>query len=175
MICSNCERLKLYVRDKLLELEPDRKQFPHLPYPPFVFDFGDLLDGYWGDLRIEGYIEGKQMIVKHYSGSGVDQRFVVLPDSTSLIANGADTTRIVFRVTDAFGNVRPFANDPITFQLEGPAESIGDNPISLNGGVAAIWIRAKEEGGTVRFKATHPRLGTQSATIAVFAAGAQLL
>jgi beta-galactosidase len=46
--------------------------------------------------------------------------------------------------------------------LEGPAEIIGDNPFALTGGTGAIWIRAKEEPGTVRLTAKHPRLGRQT-------------
>jgi beta-galactosidase len=99
--------------------------------------------------------------VKKYSGKGVDQKFTLLPDDTSLIADGADVTRVVLRVTDEFDAIRPFANDAIKFELEGPAELIGDNPFSLVGGTGAIWVRAKEQAGTVRLTATHPVLGKQ--------------
>ena len=56
-----------------------------------------------------------------------------MPDDTSLIADGADTTRVVLRVTDEFDAIRPFANDAIKFELEGPAEIIGDNPFAVGG------------------------------------------
>jgi beta-galactosidase len=123
----------------------------------------------WGDLRIEGYIQGKQVIAKRLSGTGVDAKFLLLPDDAHLIADGADSTRIVLRVTDEFGAVRPFANDAIKFEVEGPAEIVGDNPFSLIGGTGAIWIRAQEKPGKVRLKAVHPRLGTQQAEIAIAA------
>jgi beta-galactosidase len=173
MICSNCEHLKLYIGDKLVEVDPDRKQFPNLRYAPFVFDLGDLLDGFWGDLRVEGYIDGKQVIVKHYSGAGLDRKFVLVPDSSTLIADGADATRVALRVTDEFGNVRPFANDAIMLELQGPAEIIGDNPFVLNGGTGAIWVRAKEEPGAVWLKAVHPKLGARTVTIEVAPAPAE--
>jgi beta-galactosidase len=54
-----------------------------------VFDFGDRLDGRWGDLRIEGYIAGRQVIVKNYSGKGINQDFMIVPDDTWLFANDA--------------------------------------------------------------------------------------
>jgi beta-galactosidase len=84
---------------------------------------------------------------------------VVSPDDTRLVADGADTTRVVLRVTDEFGAIRSFANDAIRLELEGPAFMIGDNPFSLIGGTGAIWLRAKEEAGRVRLTATHPVLG----------------
>jgi beta-galactosidase len=168
VVCSNCESLQIYVGGKLvLAAEPDRKQFPHLPHPPFVFDVGDALDGNWGDLRIEGYIAGRQAIVKHYSGKGLDREFALVPDDTRLFADGADATRVVLRVTDEFGNVRPFANDAIRLELAGPAELIGDNPFVLVGGAGAVWIRAKEQGGSVRITAVHPSLGQRHADIEI--------
>jgi beta-galactosidase len=153
--------VKLYIADvPVAEMEPDRKQFAHLRYAPFVVELQELFHK-WGDLRLEGYIQGKQVIVKRYSGKGVDQKFTLLPDDTSLIADGADTTRVVLRVTDEFDAIRPFANDAIKFELQGQAELIGDNPFALVGGTGAVWIRAKEQPGTVRLTATHPVLGKQ--------------
>ncbi|MFL6602795.1 MAG: glycoside hydrolase family 2 protein [Steroidobacteraceae bacterium] len=170
VVCSNCEQLKLYVAGKfLLQGEPDRAQFPHLPHAPFVFELGDALDK-WGDLRIEGYIAGRQVIVKNYSGRGLDQEFVLLPDDTRLIADGADCTRVVLRVTDEFGNVRPFASDAVRLELAGPAELIGDNPFVLVGGVGAVWVRAQERAGTARITASHPLLGQRHAEIEILPA-----
>jgi len=166
--CSNCDHIKVYVADKLAtEADPDHLQFPHLSHPPFVFEIGDKLDGNWGDMRLEGYIGGMLAITKNYSGKGLDQNLVLAPDDTSLIADGADTTRVVFRVTDKFGHVRPFANEPITLEIEGPAEIIGDRTFPLVGGLGAVWVRAKETAGRVRLKAFHPRLGVQQIEIEI--------
>ena len=167
MVCSNCEQLKFYIDDKLIaEVAPDRTQFAHLRYAPFVLEMGELFHK-WGDLRIAGYIGGKQVIEKRMSGRGVDAKFLLLPDDKELAADGADATRVVLRVTDEFGAVRPFANDSIRLELDGPAEIIGDNPFSLIGGTGAVWIRALEQPGTVRLKAIHPSLGAQQIEIGV--------
>ena len=176
VVCSNCDHLKFYLREQsiesnpwkfIAELEPHREEFgEHLTYPPFVLDLitpdgrGDAFP--WGDLRIDGFINGKQVISKSLSGAGDNRKFTLLPDDRTLVADGADTTRVVLRVTDQFDAVRTYANDPIVFTLEGPAQLIGDNPFALIGGTGAIWIRAKETAGTVRLTAKHPRLGTQT-------------
>jgi beta-galactosidase len=161
MVCSNCDHLKFYVGDKLVaEADPDKTQFQHLRYAPFTASLGSAVHQ-WGDLRIEGYLQGKKVIVKTLSGKGIDQKFSLLADDTKLNADGADTTRVVLRVTDEYGAIRPFANDAIKLELEGPAEIIGDNPFALVGGTGAIWIRAKEQAGTVQLTATHPVLGVQ--------------
>jgi beta-galactosidase len=83
--------------------------------------------------------------------------------------------RVVLRVTDEFGAVRPYANDPIVLKLEGPAELIGDNPFALIGGTGALWVRAKEQAGTVRLTATHPWLGSQMVEIVVTNASVEMV
>jgi beta-galactosidase len=169
VVCSNCDHLKFYIDNKLIaDVDPDRKQFAHLRYAPFVLEMGELFHK-WGDLKIEGYIEGKLVITKQMSGSGVDTKFLLLPDDTRLVADGADSTRVVLRVTDEFGCVRPFANESIKFELQGPAQLIGDNPFSLVGGTGAVWVRAQEHQGAAILKAVHPYLGVQQVEIEVAA------
>jgi beta-galactosidase len=173
LVCSNCEHLKFYIADKLVaEADPDKQQFPHLRYAPFTADLEHKVD-HWGDLRIEGYINGKQVISKTLSGKGVDAKFVLVADDTKLNADGADTTRVVLRVTDEFGAIRPFAGDAIKLELAGPAELIGDNPFALVGGTGAVWVRAKREPGTVRLTATHPFLGKQEVQFALVSTPAE--
>jgi beta-galactosidase len=161
LVSSNCEHLKFYINGKqVAEADPDRAQFPHLKYAPFSADLSNAFKE-WGDLRIDGYIGGKQVISRSFSGHGADKKFVVAPDDTSLKADGADTTRVVLRVTDEFGAIRPFAADAIRFELSGPAEIIGDNPFTLVGGQGAIWVRALEMSGKAKLTAVHPTLGVQ--------------
>ncbi len=93
------------------------------------------------------------VIERSYSGDGVDHKFELRADDTTLAADGADTTRVVIRITDQYGAVRPYATGAIAFQLDGPAELIGDNPFTPVGGVGAVWIRAKESAGTVKLRA----------------------
>ncbi|HKO04087.1 MAG TPA: glycoside hydrolase family 2 TIM barrel-domain containing protein, partial [Candidatus Acidoferrales bacterium] len=167
VICSNCDHLKFYVGETpAAEADPDRTTFPHLPHPPFQLKLDRVPRG---DLRIEGYLAGKKVIEKRCASNGVDRRFLAVADDTQLVADGADATRVVLRVTDEFGDVRRYSTAAITFALDGPAEIIGDNPLSLMGGCGAIWVRAKDEPGTVRLRATHPALGTSEVEIQVTA------
>jgi beta-galactosidase len=175
VVCSNCDHLKFYIDDKLIaEVDPDHGEFGNLRYPPFVLQVQPFRNG-WGDLRIEGYIQGKQAIVRRYSGKGIDQQFSVSPDDTRLEADGADTTRVVLRVTDEFGAIRSLANDAIRLEIEGPGEIIGDNPFALVGGTGAVWVRAKEEARRVRLTATHPFLGKRMVEIEVAEVAAEVV
>ena len=186
VFCTNCDHLKIYMRSMLAEnsdwalvaeVDPDREEFAHLKYPPHILDMsklhGDKIRFGWGDLRVDGFVEGKQVISKSMSGGGVDRKVVMTADDQELMADGADTTRVVVRVTDEFGAPRPFADDPIAFTLEGPARLIGDNPFSLVGGVCAVWVRAGLTPGTVHLTAKHPRLGSQTVSITLKSAEAE--
>jgi beta-galactosidase len=188
VFCSNCDHLQIFGRADslesnpwvpLAEIDPDRAEFEHLKYPPFVLELSKLdakkLRIGWGDLRVDGFIAGKQVISKTLSGRGVDAKFLLLPDDIALQADGADATRVVLRVTDEFGAARTYANDPIALTLEGPGKLIGDNPFALVGGTGAVWIRASEEPGSLRLTARHPRLGTQTIEITVSSAAKEAL
>jgi beta-galactosidase len=182
VICSNCDHLQIFGRADCLpsnpwvllaEVDPERTEFNHLKYAPFVVDMRTLdlkkLGAAWGDLRIDGYIDGKAVISKSLSGKGVDAKFAVLADDRALRADGADTTRVVLRVTDEFDAIRTYANDPVSFTLEGPAALIGENPFALVGGTGAVWVRAGEQAGTVRLTAKHPHLGSKTVEFALTA------
>jgi beta-galactosidase len=175
VVCSNCDHLKFYIDDKLIaELDPDRSEFGNLQHPPFVLQLEPFRNA-WGDLRIEGYLRDKLVIARKYSGKGIDQQFSVLPDDTKLIADGADATRVVLRVTDEFGAIRSLANDAIQLTVEGPCEIIGDNPFALVGGTGAVWLRAKEYAGRVRLTALHPTLGKREVDFEIAAATPEIV
>jgi beta-galactosidase len=57
--------------------------------------------------------------------------------------------------------------------MEGPAEIIGDNPFSLMGGCGAVWVRAGQQPGLVRLRATHPALGTREVEIKIAAVASE--
>jgi beta-galactosidase len=178
MVCSNCEHIKLSIDSgkgfvQVAEADPDRAQFPNLKRPPFMPNLAKQV-GHWGDLKIDGYIGGKLVKTRTMSGKGDDHEFKLLPDDTALIGDGADTTRVVVRVNDEYGNVRPFATDAIRFEIDGPGELIGDNPFAVVGGTGAVWVRTKEGVGTIRLKGIHPFLGTQVVEFKVTAAAAEI-
>jgi beta-galactosidase len=169
MVCSNCDHLKIYIGDRLVaDVDPDRENFPHLAHPPFVTNIRQGIGGGgWGDLKLEGYIAGKLVITKMMTGSGADRELRVEPDDLELIGDGIDATRVVLRVTDQYGAVRPLANAAIVLSIVGPGEIIGENPFSLFGGGGAVWIRTKESPGVIRLSAKHPTLGAKTVEIKV--------
>jgi beta-galactosidase len=172
-VCSNCDHLKVYVVGELkVEADPDRKTYSHLKYPPFMVNFGELWNP-WGDLRIDGYIGGKKVISKTYSGDGVDKKLMVEPDDVQLVGDGSDATRVLLRVTDEYGNIQQFASGAVVLSIDGPGEIVGENPFGLVGGAGAVWVKTKIGDGTIRLTAKHQYLGEQNVTIHVSPAPAE--
>jgi len=171
LVSSNCDRIKMYIADRLVaDLEPDRQTFPHLKYPPFLKNIRDeIYKGAWGDMKIEGYLDGKKVITKMMSGRGADRQLVMMPDDNGLVGDGIDATRVVLKVTDEYGSIRPLANAAIQLSLTGPGEIIGENPFSLFGGVGAVWVKTKQAPGEIRLTAKHPVLGSKTTKIQVSA------
>jgi beta-galactosidase len=170
-VCSNCDHLKVYYDGKLkLEVDPDRVQFANLAYPPFIMRLNDLPLNPWGDLQIDGFINGNKVISRTLSGSGVDAQLLVEPDDLTLIGDGTDVTRVLLRVADKFGNTQQFASGSVVLSIEGPGEIIGENPFGLVGGAGGIWIKTRQAAGTIRLTAKHQYLGEKQISIAVSSA-----
>jgi beta-galactosidase len=179
VICSNCDTLKCFIKPldapdghafhPIVELTPAREHFPHLAHPPFFLSLPNGNDD-WGDLRIDGYVQGAKAISKTISGRGVIRRLEVTADDGSLFADGSDATRVVMRVTDEYGNVQRLCDDPLRLMLSGPATLVGPRTVALTGGTIAVWIRAMQQPGRVRFSAAHEILGTKEVEIGIAAA-----
>ena len=175
-ICSNCDHLKIYLDGKLQwEADPDRKTYGNLKHPPFLVKIADLPLQPWGDLTIEGYIGGKLVKTLKLSGTGRGCRSENRARRSRIDGDGRDATRVVLRVTDEYGNIRPFATGAVSLSITGPGEIVGENPFSLAGGGGAVWIKAKESAGRVRLEAKHPYLGTRSIELNVRAALPELV
>jgi beta-galactosidase len=167
-VCSNCDHLKVYVGSELkTEADPDRQQFAHLAHAPFMVDLSACRFDRWGDLKIEGYLDGKLVATKTLSGRGADAQLHVEPDDTELAGDGSDSTRVVLRVTDEYGSPRQFSSGSVSLAIQGPGEIIGENPFALVGGVGAVWVRALQSPGTIRLTAQHAYLGTKTVEIQV--------
>ncbi|MBI1277125.1 MAG: hypothetical protein GC179_03260 [Anaerolineaceae bacterium] len=170
-VFSNCDEIELFVgRDLIGRYQPDRAQFPNLAHPPFTVP-GLNLWLTWGGklpyLHIVGYYKGEKVAEQKIDCSPLPEKLLLLPDDCELNADGADMTRLVFKIVDQYGNRLPYAIKVIEFEIEGPAELIGDNPFPLVGGQAAFYVRAKHETGTVTIRAKAQGLPDAETTILI--------
>ncbi len=170
-VFSNCDEIELFVgRDQIGRYQPDRATFPNLAHPPFTIP-GLNLWLTWGGklpfLHVVGYYKGEKVAEQKIDCSPLPEKLLLLPDDCELNADGSDMTRLVFKIVDQFGNRLPFAIKVVDFEIEGPAELIGDNPFPLVGGQAAFFVRAKHEAGTVTIRAKAQGLPDAETTIII--------
>jgi beta-galactosidase len=162
VVFSNCEAVEIFIGNESLGcFEPDRENFPNLPHPPYQIPMGR---GHltWGkphaDLRVVGFLNGKAVIEQVIAADGLPHGMRLEADSAELIADGADMTRLVFKIVDRYGNRLPYTNQVVAFEVDGPADLIGENPFALMGGQAALYLRARHEPGEVTVQAITSRL-----------------
>lgn len=170
-IFSNCDEIDVYIGDSHFgRFQPDRAAFPNLLHPPFTVP-GMQLWLTWGGklpfLHVVGYYKGQKVAEQNIDCSPLPQKLVLAADDTVLNADGADMTRLVFKIVDQYGNRLPYAINVINFTIDGPAELVGDNPFPLVGGQAALYVRAKHEAGKVVIRAKAKGLPDAEVTISV--------
>ncbi len=174
-IFSNCDRLELWVNGKLhASVLPDRKNYPHLKYPPFFANLA--LDGAAKpELRIDGFLGKKRVLSRSFSSDPAHDQLWLKADDAKLVADGSDATRLVFRALDKYGAPRPFVGGEVTLNLSGPGVIVGDNPFRWDdsGGAGAVWIKTvPDHAGRIQVTASHGTLGSQSVKIAALASKA---
>lgn len=169
-IFSNCDRLDIFIDNKIhAVLHPDTVNYPNLKYPPFFVDLD--IDGSGGpELRIDGYVNQSRLLSRSFSSNTNDDELWLHAEDSEIEPDGSDATRIAFGVVDKYGTPRLFAAGQVSFQIEGPAILIGDNPFQLgeSGGVGAVWIKSQTgRMGKVTITVEHTSRGKKSLTIEV--------
>jgi beta-galactosidase len=163
MICSNLDRLEVYVGGRhFATVTPDTAAYPNLGYPPSFVDFTTVDGDSRPELRIDGYLGPVRVASRALASDPAGDRLSLVADDAEIDGDGVDATRVVFRAVDRFGAPRPYADGQVTLDIAGPAVLIGDNPFDFAaaGGAAAVWIRSRPGSpGTVTVTASHPRLG----------------
>jgi len=179
-VFSNCDRVDLYVDQQLFDSQaPDTAEYPNLPHPPFTFtgiqaSFKDkrptkeeatyewnemawALGRWLGQMisKIEavGFIDGKEVVRHSIEMFGRATRVVLEPDDTELFADGTDCTRLVVRVLDEKGQALPLSHTAVSFEISGPGKLIGENPLSVERGMGAVYIGAARNTGGIEVRA----------------------
>lgn len=160
IVFSNCDEIVAYVGGtKEGTFKPDFAGYPNLEHPPFrLTSLGATLAQTWGDLRLIGYINGEAVAEQTVAADGIPHALVLEADDVEINADGIDMTRIVFKITDKYGNPLPYSTNVVTFEVEGDAELIGENPFPLVGGQAAVYLKARQTAGEVIVRAKAARL-----------------
>ena len=169
-VFTNCDEVEVHIGPiNVGKFSPDRENYPNIAHPPVVIRGLDKYSA-WGqrefhDLHLVGYLDGTSVIEQWISSSRLPKNLELSTDTNRLYADGADMTRLIFRITDAFGNVLPYAIKVIRFEIEGDADLIGENPFPLVGGQAALYIKSRHQAGKITVRAQADGLPSASVSV----------
>lgn len=167
VIFSNCDEVEIIIADKSRgRWKPDRDTYPNVPRPPFIAN--GLSAGWGGDwkpLELRGYIDGKHVATKKISHDGQPARLELWADDAEIFADGSDITRVGLQIVDEFGNILPFAMQPVMLELSGPGVLVGENPHSMPGGRGGVYVRSTGRPGKIVVNAATARLKPQKVSI----------
>lgn len=144
-VFSNCDALELYLNDSLVSRQkPVINEFSdHLPHPPFEFNLGGFEPG---QLRAVGLINDRSVADDIVNSPGVPTAIRIVVDKVG--TRYKETNDLVFvyaEVIDASGHNVPEYSSDVYFELNGPGELIGSNPVRAEAGIATILFRGDPE------------------------------
>jgi beta-galactosidase len=162
-VASNCEQVELFVNGTSVGKKiPDR--YTSLSYPLAVWKNVRFKPG---EIKAVGIINDTIVATHIRTTSGTPVALKILPDDTVLV-EGGDMTRVVVTAVDKFGQTVPAAKNKVGFSVSGAADFVGMNPIALEDGKTAFFIKTRaDETGAVMCMAESPGLAPASARLVV--------
>lgn len=169
-ILTNCDSIEVITCEESKKYFPDKEQFPGLEYPPVTIHHLDQHQEWgssWDDITFVGYVGDKEVAKKTFAKNPVPVKLEVKADDLSLNSGDMDATRIVYKIVDQKGNVMPFINECINFEIEGEGEIIGPKSVGLIGGCIAVWVKTTGSVGKITMKASCSRFSAEDVLIQV--------
>jgi beta-galactosidase len=162
-VASNCERVELFVNGKSYgKKTPD--QYPHLSHPLAVWKSVAFKPG---EIKAVGYIRDTIAATHVRRTPCPPVALTITPDDTVLL-DGGDMTRVVVVAIDRYGQTVPAADDTVALSVSGAADFIGENPIALEDGKTAFFVKTRaDEAGAVTCRAESRGLAAASARLTV--------
>lgn len=153
-VYSNCDQVELFLNGESIEKRsPDNDIYStHLNHPPFTFNLKSFVPG---QLLAKGYINGKEA-ARFIVQTPQDAQSIKLWIDESGKPLQKDCNDLVFvyaAVIDQNGTIIPDAENSIKFNVTGPAELIGKNPINAEAGIATILLKAGSDNAEVQISA----------------------
>ncbi len=157
-IYSNCNQIEVFINDESIGKQfPDKVHFPNLPHPPFIFHHRLPWYGFeQAEIRAVGYNADQPVIERVLYLEGTPHHLELAADDLELVADGSDMTRLVVRSVDVHGQPLSLAHFAIALSIKGEGTLVGENPLVLEAGQAAVYIRTTDCPGSIVVEAAHP-------------------
>ncbi|GAB6008742.1 glycoside hydrolase family 2 TIM barrel-domain containing protein [Dysgonomonas reticulitermitis] len=169
VVFTNCEEVRLTYMGKVIDTQKPDKKDKGMPHPPVtfkdVFNFREITSNWRNrtnqiEMVAEGLIDGKVACtqVKKYPERTTGIKLMLDDARIALMADGSDFVPIRAMIVDNKGVTKVLASEYIRFEVEGPAEIIGNastnaNPMKTQFGVATAFIKATTTAGKIKIKA----------------------
>lgn len=161
---TNCERVELYVNDRLIESK-ELKDYSELLYIPFQIIFEP------GEIKAVAY-NGNEVVMEHsIKTTGAQAKIKAYAIETDIKSNGQDMTHVEVEIVDNDDNVVVTAENMMTVNVIGPGKLMGiENgdlrdytPYNCNyrrahNGKLVIFISGDGKKGTVEVVISSPKL-----------------
>lgn len=165
---SNCDQVELFLNGRSL----GKREMPRLghiemkvPYEP-------------GTLSAKGFKDGRIVLTTEVRTTGTPAGIKLIADREKIKANGEDIAIVTVQVVDGKGDVVPYADNPVIFNVTGNAKIIGvgnGNPSSHEPdksntrrafkGLCQVIIQAGENAGQIELAARSDGLLLATLTI----------
>jgi beta-galactosidase len=127
-----------------------------------------------GEIKVVAYKDGKEVAVKTIRTAKSPNQINLIPDRSTITADGADLSFITVKIEDEAGNFCPLADNKINFKISGPAtiaavdngNAASTEPFQASyrttfNGLCLLVIKSKKgEPGEVKIEASSPGLKT---------------
>jgi beta-galactosidase len=140
LVASNAEEVEIKINGKSIGRQRGT-EFPHLLHPLFKFHLGDAFQP--GLVEAMAYRHGEVVAREELRSPQEAERLQVASDDASIVADGADATRIVVYALDKNGTVPPYEDRRINIRVE-HGRLLGMPTAHLEGGRIAFYVQAEE-------------------------------
>ena len=123
----------------------------------------------WGEaddsVELVGIVDGGVAIRKSFGADARAEKLEIRADAPAIRVKPGDewdAVRVVARALDQYGNLCPFAFEPLRIEISGAGRLIGPCERSLLGGATAFWVAGVGACGDIEVKVTSGRFGSSS-------------
>jgi beta-galactosidase len=132
-----------------------------LRHPPFTF----TIPASATRLKAEGLIGGVVRATYEWKQFGEPVALTLEADRPTITADGADLSRIMVTAVDANGTPVDTCTAPVTFDISGLGQLIGENPVNLRAGKMIVLAQSGFIPDELTITATSPGLATATAKV----------
>ena len=129
--------------------------------------YGKYIGNWGGEATVWRFdaVQGDQVVASR-TCSPSDKLHLEASASHTTLREGATYDMAAVRITvrDEFGNIAPYAQLPVKLTVEGPAQLVGPDVVTAEGGMCGTYIRTTGTGGSV--KLTISSYGLEEVSIA---------